>query len=72
MTELAHRAVLGGVVRTFDEGAGLGVIDGADGAAYPFHCIEIADGTRTIDPGTEVSFVRLGKLGRWEAASIVR
>ena len=70
MTELAHRAGRRGVVPTFDEATGLGVIDGADGTEYPFHCIEIADGTRTIDPGVEVDFDRLAKLGRWEAANI--
>ena len=70
MTELAHGGDRRGVVRTFDEAAGLGVIDGADGEQYPFHCIEIADGSRTIAPGAEVGFDRLAKLGRWEAANI--
>lgn len=70
MTELAHGASRRGVVTAFDEAAGLGVIDGADGTEYPFHCIEIADGSRTIDPGVEVGFDVLAKLGRWEAANI--
>jgi CspA family cold shock protein len=70
VTELAHGSGRRGVVRTFDEAAGLGVIDGADGVEYPFHCIEIADGTRTIDPGVEVGFDVLAKLGRREAANI--
>ena len=70
MTELAHGTGRRGVVRTFDEAAGLGVIDGADGAEYRFHCIEIADGSRTVDIGTEVSFDLLAKFGRWEAANI--
>jgi CspA family cold shock protein len=70
VTELTHGVARRGVVRTFDEAAGLGVIDGDDGAEYRFHCIEIADGTRTIEPGTEVGFDRLAKFGRWEAANI--
>jgi hypothetical protein len=37
---------------------------------HPFHCIEIADGSRAIDIGTEVSFDLLAKFGRWEAANI--
>ena len=70
MTELAHGVGRRGVVRVFDEAAGLGVIDGDDGRDYPFHCIEIADGTRTIEPGIEVGFDRLAKFGRWEASNI--
>ncbi len=55
---------------SFDEPRGLGTID-AEGTVYPFHCTAIADGTRTIDEGTEVTFeVRPGGLGRWEATQI--
>jgi CspA family cold shock protein len=70
VTELGHGTTRRGIVREFDETTGLGVIDGTDGVAYPFHCIEIADGTRTIGSGVEVSFDRLAKLGRWEAAAV--
>jgi len=70
VTESAHGTTCRGIVRSFDETAGLGVIDGADGVEYPFHCIEIADGTRTIEAGADVGFDRLGKFGRWEAANI--
>ena len=43
------------------------------GAAYPFHCTRIADGTRTIEVGTAVRFdVVPGHLGRWEATAIER
>jgi CspA family cold shock protein len=59
-----------GQVAQFDEQAGLGAITTADGAGYPFHCAEIADGTRTIGVGVEVEFVPLRKLGRVEAAAI--
>jgi len=59
-----------GVVTSFDEHVGLGVINGEDGVDYPFHCIELTDGTRTIEPGTAVTFAELPKLGRIEAADI--
>ncbi len=59
-----------GTVAAFDEAAGLGEIAGDDGMTYPFHCVEIADGTRTIEDGTAVSFVLLRKLGHVEAGAI--
>lgn len=59
---------LRGYVTAFDEHTGLGVVTGADdGVEYRFHCVEIADGTRTIDVGTEVEFDMLRKLGRVES-----
>jgi CspA family cold shock protein len=70
VTELARGAVRRGVVIAFDEQSGLGEIDGSDGTDYGFHCIEIADGSRTIVVGADVSFDLLAKLGRWEAANI--
>ena len=72
MTELERGAGRRGTVTVFDESAGLGLISGADGVEHPFHCIEIADGSRAIDSGTEVSFDLLAKFGRWEAANIRR
>lgn len=60
-----------GTVTAFDDPRGLGEVTATDGAAYPFHCTAIADGTRTIVVGTAVSFeVRPGPMGRWEAARI--
>jgi cold shock CspA family protein len=60
-----------GKVSAFDERRGLGEITADDGTAYPFHCTVIADGTRTIEVGTPVTFeVVPGALGRWEAAAI--
>ena len=61
---------MNGVVAAFDDPRGLGEIVGEDGTNYPFHCTQIADGSRTIDEGTEVRFELLPKLGRWEATSI--
>lgn len=61
---------LAGAVIEFDRVVGLGEVELADGTRYPFHCIEIADGTRDIAVGTAVTFELLGKLGRYEAARI--
>ncbi len=58
-----------GVVSDFDDDRGLGEIT-ADGIVYPFHCVSVADGSRTIAPGVAVSFFVLHKLGRHEAAGI--
>jgi CspA family cold shock protein len=61
---------LTGTVDEFDEARGLGTLRGDDGRSYPFHCIEIADGSRTIEVGATVEFELLRKLGRVEAARI--
>lgn len=75
--------MLGRVV-AFDEQAGLGEIErrssprpgGGDGspvgARVPFHCVSIADGSRTVEVGAEVAFLlRLGRDGREWAAGIL-
>ena len=60
-----------GSVTAFDHHRGLGEITATDGTVFPFHCTAIADGTRTIEVGTEVRFdVVAGRLGRWEAGAI--
>ena len=61
---------LSGVVVAFNDSAGLGEVERDDGVRFPFHCIEIADGTREIAVGTWVTFELLCKLGRYEAARI--
>ena len=61
-----------GVIASFDDPRGLGVIRSEDGRSFPFHCTAIADGTRTIGEGRTVSFVVVaGHLGQWEASVIV-
>jgi len=60
-----------GSVIEFDESRGLGEIVDDDGNVFAFHCVEIADGTRSIAIGTPVRFDVLAKLGRYEAARIV-
>lgn len=63
--------VVTGVVREFDDDAGLGVVVADDGSAYGLHCTAIADGSRTIAAGTPVRFaIVAGRQGRWEAADV--
>lgn len=59
-----------GSVAAFEPDAGLGTVRGNDGTDYLFHCVEIADGTRTIEVGVAVSFNRLAKLGVYEAGQL--
>jgi CspA family cold shock protein len=59
-----------GVVTAFDAPSGLGTVTADGGTVHAFHCIEIADGSRTIEVGTPVRFDLLPKFGRWEAAAI--
>lgn len=70
MTERARNGVAVGAVEAFDEAVGLGSIRGSDGAKFPFHCVEIEGGVRTIDTGTSVEFEVRHKLGRREAVAI--
>ena len=63
-------AELTGTVTSFDADRGLGEVTADDGGVYPFHCVSIADGGRTIDEGVSVTFDILLKLGRREAAAI--
>jgi len=59
-----------GIVTAFDESVGLGEVAAA-GASYLFHCTQIADGSRTIEVGSDVAFeVVPGRHGRWEAATV--
>ncbi|MEZ5178886.1 MAG: hypothetical protein R2746_11590 [Acidimicrobiales bacterium] len=47
-----------GVVRRYDDAVGAGTLaDDATGVRWSFHCTRIADGSRTIAPGTPVTFL---------------
>ena len=59
-----------GRVTDFDEHVGLGHVTADSGSVHLFHCVEIADGTRTIDVGTAVEFDVQVKFGRDEAANL--
>lgn len=67
---MQHRT---GTVASFDDPAGYGTVVDDDGGEWFFHCTAIADGSRTIETGTAVSFgVVAGRNGRWEAADMTR
>lgn len=60
-----------GRVESFDAAVGLGWVVAANGRRLRFHCTQIADGSRSIDPGTEVTFeIVPGHLGTWEATAV--
>lgn len=59
-----------GRVVDFDEHVGLGHVVDAAGAELLFHCVEIADGTRTIPVGQDVEFDVRPKFGRAEATNL--
>ena len=60
-----------GVVVEFDDPRGIGTVAADDGSTHPFHCTAIADGSRTIQVGTRVTWrIEAGRLGRWEAVAI--
>jgi cold shock CspA family protein len=67
---LATRPILTGVVRSFDDDAGLGTVETDDGRELPFHCTAIADGSRTIAQGASVAFLVVPGRGRWEASRV--
>ena len=60
-----------GTVTEFSDDRGLGTVTSDDGREYLFHVVEIADGSRMIGVGQQVSFRTLSKFGRVEAGSIV-
>ena len=64
-------AQLSGQVTQFGEFIGLGEITDSKGRVWPFHCVSIADGTRTIPVGTHVSFTPAFRVSRSEAVSII-
>jgi len=69
-----------GIVADFDDPAGYGTIieaapDGATTGESPvewfFHCSAIADGSRSIEPGTRITcHLVAGHMGRIEATDI--
>lgn len=59
-----------GTVVEFDEHVGLGVVESDAGERFPFHCIELADGSRSVAVDAVVTFRLLCKFGRYEAAAI--
>jgi cold shock CspA family protein len=63
--------VTAGIVTEFDDDRGWGTVRAGDGAEHFFHCVAIADGSRTIAAGTAVRFAVVpGHRGRWEATAL--
>ena len=67
---------LKGRVVDFDEAAGMGMVEaepqaGGPPRRHPFHCTQIADGSRSVAVGAEVTFHLIaGRLGSWEAGGV--
>jgi cold shock CspA family protein len=62
-----------GRIESFDERRGDGLLRSEDGERLYFHCVNIADGTRSVTPGETVSARRgVGHLGHDEALEIVK
>jgi cold shock CspA family protein len=60
-----------GAVTAFDPTRGWGMVTDERGDAFEFHATAIADGSRTIALGAQVSFlVEPGHRGRYEARSL--
>lgn len=59
-----------GRVAEFDAVRGIGVVVDGGGVLHRFHAANIADGSRRIAAGTDVSFERLARFGTWEATAI--
>lgn len=57
-------------VADFDAHVGLGSVRLDDGRVVPFHCAEIADGSRSIEVGAVVECEVRAKFGRPEAFSL--
>ncbi|MGC2484643.1 MAG: hypothetical protein WA359_00155 [Acidimicrobiales bacterium] len=60
-----------GIVESFDDRRGEGVVRGDHGEHLYFHCVNIADGSRHIDVGARIEATRhVGHLGRDEARDV--
>ena len=56
---------------TFDARRGWGTVTDSAGAEFEFHATAIVDGSRRIDPGTNVGFAIVpGHRGRYEAREL--
>ncbi len=67
---VVRRAVIDGIVTSFSDSVGWGTVTSPDGSEFGFHCVEIADGSRTIAVGTQVTFDVLARFGTWQASRV--
>jgi cold shock CspA family protein len=61
---------LTGTVTSFSDAHGLGEITDTASVVWPFHCVSIADGSRTIEVGRTVMFRTGFRVARPEAVAI--
>ena len=61
---------LTGIVTAFNDAHGLGEITDSASVVWPFHCVSITDGSRTIEAGRQVVFRTGFRVARPEAVSI--
>ena len=61
---------LTGTVTSFNDAHGLGEITDSASIVWPFQCVSIADGSRTIEVGRTVMFRTGFRVARPEAVSI--
>lgn len=59
-----------GSVDEFDDARGLGWVLDSAGRRWPFHCVSIVDGTRTIPVGIQVEFELAPRVLRIEAVRV--
>jgi hypothetical protein len=63
--------VLYGEIQSFDDRRGDGELLGDDGRTYYFHCVNIADGSRTIGVGQRARGRRaVGRRGHDEVVDV--
>ena len=59
------------MVDEFDPKMGWGSVSVlGTGEVLGFHCLDIADGSRSIDAGQRVRCRRVGRLGHWQATEL--
>jgi cold shock CspA family protein len=60
-----------GTIEAFDAARGVGVFRSVDDSELSFHCVDIADGTRTIAVGAKARAQRsVGRRGHDEVTEI--
>jgi cold shock CspA family protein len=65
--------IVQGVVESFDERRGDGILRSDRDERLYFHCVSIADGSRRIDAGARVRALRrVGHVGRDEVVDVAQ
>jgi cold shock CspA family protein len=63
--------VITGLVESFDERRGDGFVRSDEGVIFYLHCVNIADGSRSISPGVRVEGRRsVGRRGHDEIVAV--